>query len=193
MTSNPFADVEYDNNPSGYIIVDGVEVARTKQCCHCGMHFVSRKGSGVIRGYCFECERIICGAETCNIHIPVEARLDIIDGGNVSEAAQLKTLNKYKEQIRVLDSKGLPLLQRCANVINQIYMTDKYAILGIHGERVPTVEGNVARVRMFIGDTQVDEDFDLPVLPPGTPETEEVYNSFLKPTIEARIAELEGK
>src|SRR5439155_17881646 len=87
--ANPFADAEYDKHPSGYIIVDGVEVARTKQCCHCGQHFISKKGSGVIRGRCAACGgKITCGAPKCDVHIPFEAKLDILDGGNVSEAAQ---------------------------------------------------------------------------------------------------------
>lgn len=38
----------------------------------------------------------------------------------------------------------------------------KYELLGIHGDKVLTVEGNVARVRMYIGNEQVDEDFALP-------------------------------
>lgn len=38
----------------------------------------------------------------------------------------------------------------------------KYQILGVHDDKVLTVESNVARVRMYIGDEQVDEDFLLP-------------------------------
>ena len=70
-----------------------------------------------------------------------------------------------------------------------------YAILGIHGEDVTTVNGNVARVRLFL-DTQkepVDIDIDLPVLMSQLPPVLEVYDCLLKPEIEKRIAELEGK
>lgn len=72
-------------------------------------------------------------------------------------------------------------------------MDEKYAILGIHDERVITVEGNVARVRMFIGPERqvVDEDFPLPQLPAGVPPTEHVYRSMLADIINARIVELE--
>lgn len=72
-------------------------------------------------------------------------------------------------------------------------MEQKFAILGIHGIEVETVEGNVARVRMFIGDDFVDEDFKLPELWPGTPHTEGVYGTILQPEIEARIKKLEAK
>ena len=37
-----------------------------------------------------------------------------------------------------------------------------YAVLGIHGNDVDTVQGNVARIRMFVGDQVIDEDFNLP-------------------------------
>ena len=41
-------------------------------------------------------------------------------------------------------------------------MADSYVVMGVHDHDVDTVEGNVVRVRMFIGDTMVDEDFALP-------------------------------
>lgn len=37
-----------------------------------------------------------------------------------------------------------------------------YVILGIHDEKVATVEENVARVRLFIGDEVKDVDIPLP-------------------------------
>lgn len=70
---------------------------------------------------------------------------------------------------------------------------NRFVILGIHGKDVQTVEGNVARVRMFIGNKEIDEDFNLPELPPSVEPTTEVYTFFLKPKIEAKMAELEGK
>ena len=59
-----------------------------------------------------------------------------------------------------------------------------YAILGEHGSEVQTVEGSVARVRMFVRDRVIDEDFPLPA--PITVEQQ------LHEMIMARIAELEG-
>lgn len=69
-----------------------------------------------------------------------------------------------------------------------------FAILAIHGEKVTTVEGNVARVRLFLADGQVvDEDFELPPLPPASQPEESLYQHLLTPAIETRIAVLEGR
>lgn len=92
---------QFESKPSGYILVDGQEVAHTKQCCHCGIHFVSRKGSGKIRGYCTLCSKITCGAPACDVHIPFEAKLDYVDGG-----AGLKSSKWDGEIIRILDKYG---------------------------------------------------------------------------------------
>jgi hypothetical protein len=67
-------------NPSGFIIVDGQEVAHTKQCCHCNNHFVSVKGSGKIRGRCMLCNAITCGAPACDTHVPFEKKLEVVEG-----------------------------------------------------------------------------------------------------------------
>jgi len=66
---------------SGLIIVDGCEMAATKQCVHCGGHFVSVKGSGVTRGYCMRCNGITCGSSTCDSCLPFELQLDMVDRG----------------------------------------------------------------------------------------------------------------
>lgn len=60
----------------------------------------------------------------------------------------------------------------------------KYAVLGIHGPDVPTVEGNQVRVRMFIHGEAIDEDFPLPK--PITVEEQ------LDAMIRDRVAELEA-
>lgn len=77
---------EYDNavferKPSGHILVDNVEVASTKQCCHCGKHFVSIKGSGKIRGFCMCCHKITCGNVECDPCIPFEQKLEEYESG----------------------------------------------------------------------------------------------------------------
>lgn len=63
----------------GAIISDGRQIASTLQCCHCGRHFVSRKGSGVVRGFCLSCGHVTCGASKCDICIPFEKQLGIIE------------------------------------------------------------------------------------------------------------------
>lgn len=69
-------------------------------------------------------------------------------------------------------------------------MKDKFTILGIHGKEVGTVEGNVARVRMEVGGETYDEDFELPIMHPSVPKTEEIYQFMLQDQIEARMSEL---
>src|SRR3954453_23786239 len=102
---NEFQDAQFEASPSGIIIVDGQEVAHTKQCCHCQMHFVCRKGSGKIRGYCFDCKKITCGAPACNVHVPLGVKLNYLDGGNVSESALIRELNPFKDEIKFLTDK----------------------------------------------------------------------------------------
>lgn len=66
--------------PAGAFIVDGQHVADTAQCCHCGGHFVMRRGSKRVRGWCRRCNGITCGAEPCLPCVPFERRLDIMEG-----------------------------------------------------------------------------------------------------------------
>jgi hypothetical protein len=54
--------------PDGQIIIVGegpVVEHDTKQCCHCGGHFIIRRGSGVRRGWCTRCQGVTCGGERC--------------------------------------------------------------------------------------------------------------------------------
>ncbi len=77
----PVQDAKWERAPAGTILIDGVEVAHTLQCCHCGCHFVSRKGSGMLRGFCMRCHKITCGAVQCDTCIPVEEFLTHIERG----------------------------------------------------------------------------------------------------------------
>lgn len=63
----------------GAIIVDGTQVADTHQCCHCGGHFVFRKGSGTIRGFCTYCSKMTCGSAECHNCVPFEKKLEKIE------------------------------------------------------------------------------------------------------------------
>lgn len=56
----------------GAITVDGRQVASTCQCCHCGAHFVFRRGSGTDRGFCMKCGRLTCGKPACDPCNPIE-------------------------------------------------------------------------------------------------------------------------
>ncbi|MCP4989384.1 MAG: hypothetical protein GY928_25995 [Colwellia sp.] len=66
---------------AGVILVDGKQVASTKQCCHCGLHFISQKGSGNLRGFCMTCHEVTCGRLECCKCIPFEKKLDLIESG----------------------------------------------------------------------------------------------------------------
>ena len=61
---------------AGAILVDGVQVASTLQCCHCGGHFEVVKGSGTRRGFCLKCGKVTCGAAECDPCYPIEKRFD---------------------------------------------------------------------------------------------------------------------
>lgn len=68
---------------AGVILIDGKQVASTKQCCHCGGHFIMKKGSGKLRGYCMKCHEITCGKIECCKCIPFEKKLELVEFGNL--------------------------------------------------------------------------------------------------------------
>ena len=68
---------------AGVILMDGVQIASTKQCCHCGGHFVMVKGSGKLRGYCTKCHEITCGKLECCKCVPFEKKLDMAESGKL--------------------------------------------------------------------------------------------------------------
>jgi hypothetical protein len=80
---NPFGPVKYERTPKGAFVVEGVELAHTLQCCHCGNHFVSIKGSGKTRGFCLNCSGITCGGPGCDVCVPFEKRLELHEKGKI--------------------------------------------------------------------------------------------------------------
>ena len=62
----PFGDVKHEPHGHGAWIVDGIEVAATLQCPHCGGHFVSMRGSSAERLFCLAHMALTCGALACN-------------------------------------------------------------------------------------------------------------------------------
>ena len=74
-------NAQHERKPSGHIFVDGQEVANTMQCCHCGKHFVSVKGSGKLRGFCMRCHQITCGNPVCNVCTPFEKKMEEYEKG----------------------------------------------------------------------------------------------------------------
>lgn len=66
-----------------------------------------------------------------------------------------------------------------------------FEVLGIQTGDSRSLPHGVARVRMFVKDKHVDEDFALPELYEGVPPIEPVYAGFLKKDIELRMSEIE--
>jgi hypothetical protein len=75
-----YADALAVRRPAGAILIDGAQVADTAQCVHCNGHFVMVKGSGTIRGFCRNCNGIVCGPG-CAACVPFEKRLDLAERG----------------------------------------------------------------------------------------------------------------
>jgi hypothetical protein len=75
-----YSDAKYERHPHGIVIVNGVEVATTLMCPHCGAHFISRKGSGTRRTFCLKCMAVTCGQPACDPCRPVVAEYGQLQG-----------------------------------------------------------------------------------------------------------------
>lgn len=73
-----YSDARHVRNPHGAVILDGQTVADTQQCVHCGGHFVVRRGSGKIRGWCQRCGGPTCGPQ-CMTCVPFEKWLKQVE------------------------------------------------------------------------------------------------------------------
>lgn len=60
---------------SGAAIINGNQVADTIQCKHCGMHWISLRGSKKRRGFCMKCMGPLCGKKSCMVCVPLMERL----------------------------------------------------------------------------------------------------------------------
>lgn len=72
-----FGDAKHESRAHGAWIVDGIEVAATLQCPHCGAQFVSVRGSGAQRMWCSSCGDLTCGAPQCNVCTPFRKELEL--------------------------------------------------------------------------------------------------------------------
>jgi len=73
------ANERFEREAHGAVIIDGKEVASTLQCPHCGLHFISYRGSGKRRFYCWKCAAITCGLPACDHCVPTEKMLKEIE------------------------------------------------------------------------------------------------------------------
>lgn len=60
-----YSNVEHVRKPHGIVFANGKEVASTLMCCHCGKHWIPRKGSGIRRGLCMFSMQVLCGDQAC--------------------------------------------------------------------------------------------------------------------------------
>lgn len=76
-------EAESTNKANGAIIVDGMHIADTLKCVHCGHVWIPIKGSGRVRGWCNHCHGVTCGSEKCNKCYPFEKQLDDYEKGKL--------------------------------------------------------------------------------------------------------------
>jgi hypothetical protein len=82
------------SRPDGYVIVtgpSGVFEGDTRQCVHCGGHWLYQPGSGNVRGFCFNCNGHFCGPE-CEECIPEEKQLDIMEGTKKADSVTVPVI-----------------------------------------------------------------------------------------------------
>ena len=75
---------KFDARAHGILMEDSREIGCTRQCCHCGGHFLSVKGSGKHRSFCMNCRAVTCGGRRCvDRCLPFEKRLELYEAGKI--------------------------------------------------------------------------------------------------------------
>lgn len=74
---------QHTRQANGAIIIDGMHVADTLQCVHCGTMWIPVKGSGKKRGFCMKCHGVTCGCKECDTCMPFEKKLDMYEKGKI--------------------------------------------------------------------------------------------------------------
>jgi hypothetical protein len=77
-------DAQHERKATGAIIVEGMHVADTLRCVHCGHVWIPIKGSGRKRGYCTKCNGVTCGAHKCDTCYPFEKQLEDYEKGKLN-------------------------------------------------------------------------------------------------------------
>lgn len=69
--------------PAGYVETTGPLGSvggETLMCVHCQRHWVVQPGSGMKRGFCFNCNGPTCGKKNCEEHcVPFEKAIEQIE------------------------------------------------------------------------------------------------------------------
>lgn len=74
-------EVESVRRPSGAIIINGMHLADTLKCVHCGVTWIPVKGSGITRGWCMNCDGVTCGRPQCIKCVPFEKKMEMYEKG----------------------------------------------------------------------------------------------------------------
>lgn len=75
------------SNISGYAIITDpdalhgvVDEGETVSCCHCQFTWIVKPGSGTRRGWCYLCQKPVCGKEGClSGCVPLEKRIELVE------------------------------------------------------------------------------------------------------------------
>lgn len=51
--------------PAGALFEGDRQVADLLQCGHCRYTWKLQPGSGILRGFCFHCQKVLCGQAKC--------------------------------------------------------------------------------------------------------------------------------
>lgn len=78
-----FIGARHARRAAGAVVVDGLQVADTLQCCHGGEHWVHQPGSGRRRGFCLNCKKPTCGKPACDPCVPFEEKLSLYERGRL--------------------------------------------------------------------------------------------------------------
>lgn len=78
--------------PMGYMVSTGPvgveDEGETTMCVHCQMHWKVQPGSGRKRGFCFNCNGLTCGKESCETRcVPFEKAIEEMEAKGRLEAA----------------------------------------------------------------------------------------------------------
>lgn len=77
--------LHHHHHPSGEFTVTDLDTGRIKaegstlKCVHCQRTWAVEPGSGRMRGWCFRCGGPTCGAEGCEVCVPWERKMEIIE------------------------------------------------------------------------------------------------------------------
>ena len=75
----------------GGIMISGMQVSSTMQCCHCQRH----QDKKLMEGFCMKCMGPTCNTAKCHICLPAEKWLELMERrGHISVRGLASGINK---------------------------------------------------------------------------------------------------